>query len=257
MNRRRRSGYTLLEMTLALAIALVILGAVYEFLNRQIALSEVGREIVEESSLARVILDRMASDIVSSLGGIDPQQLPDISSDPTEALLEAETFAPQFNTGLEGSNSVIIVSASRVPRELLASDKRMLSSDSLPKVSDLRRISYWYVEDGNQSGLARQELTGVTSSEINVQPPDVGDPSEFIVAPEVRGLTFEYFDGLNWQSVWDGSAMATDGVTPVGPPSAVRVTLTLLSADGQRTREYRRTIALPAGNNFVSQQLGF
>src|SRR5688572_13891017 len=104
MTRRtyRRSAYTLLEMTLALAIALIILGAVYEFLNRQIFLAETGREIVEEGDLARALLNRMSADMLAHVGAVDPQQLPGISADPTEALLQAETFQPLFNNGVEG-----------------------------------------------------------------------------------------------------------------------------------------------------------
>lgn len=255
-----RRAYTLLEMTLALAISLIILGGVYEFLNRQMMLAEAGREAVEDTALARVLLDRMAGDIVASLGGIDPQQLPDISNDPTEALLQAETFTPLFNTGVDGTNSVLILSTSRVPRELLASDKRKLDSGNLPPVSDLRRISYWYVEDGNTTGLARQELTAVTGPDYDSKPPDVSEVAKYVIAPEVKAVLFEYFDGENWAATWSGNSYASDGQTPVGPPSAIRVTITLKSRDnqgGQRTRDFRRTVALPAGNNFKSQQLGF
>lgn len=251
-----RRGYTLLEMTLALAIALIILGGVYEVLNRQLFLSEIGRDLVDESALARVLLDRMAADIVASLGGVDPQQLPDISSDSTEALLQAETFVPLFNQGIEGNNSLLIVSAARVPRELLAADKRRLDSGSLPKVSDLRRISYWFIEDGTSGGLCRQEVSGVTGSDFDAKPPDVSDPAACVIAPEVSAVLFEFFDGVNWQSVWNGATYAADGQTPLGPPSAIRITLTIRSRDGLRTRDYRRTVALPAGNNFLSQQLG-
>src|SRR5436305_304499 len=145
LRRTRRAGYTLLEMTLALAIALIILGAVYEFLNRQIFLAEVGRETVEEGDLARTLLTRMSADIAGHLGGLDPAQLPNTttSSDATTALLEAETYQPLFNLGVQGSDHVLMLTTSRVPRELLAADKRLLDSSSLPQVSDLRRISYW------------------------------------------------------------------------------------------------------------------
>src|SRR5262249_16533833 len=119
-----RGAYTLLEMTLALAIALVILRPGYAFLNQQLRLMEVGRDLAEETALARRILDRMAADINSSLGGVDPQQLPSVSSDATEALLQAETFTPLFNYGLEGNDGLLIIYASRVPRELVAPDKR-------------------------------------------------------------------------------------------------------------------------------------
>ena len=82
----------------------------------------------------------------------------------------------------------------------------------------------------------------------NVQP--------LIIAPEVKNVLFEYFDGEDWQASWDGTTMAADGVTPIGPPAAVRITLTINSRDGQRTTDYKHTVALPAGNNFLAQKLG-
>lgn len=254
IRRAARAGYTLLEMTLALAIALVILGAVYEFLNRQVFMADAGREIVEEGALARALLDRIAGDVASSLGGVDPQQLPGVSADATEALLQAETFVPLFNNGLEGSSGLIVLSVSRAPRELLAPNRRRVDASNLPRVSDLRRISYWYDEE---YGLMRQEITRVTGEEMGSLPPDVADPLACVLAPEVKGVTFEYFDGANWQASWSGNAYAADGTTPVGPPAAVRVSLSIRSRDGQTVREYRHTVALPAGNNFLAQQLGF
>ncbi len=251
-----RPGYTLLEMTLALAISLIILGAIYEFLNRQITSAEVGRELVEESHLVRGILDKMAKDIVASLGAVDPQQLPDVSTDSVDALLQAETFTPLFNSGVDGTSNVLILSVSRVPIELLAPDKRQVDASTLKKVSDLRRTSYWFVDDGNTTGLACQVLTGITSDEFYIRPPDVGDIGPLIIAEEVRGLVFEYFDGVNWQATWSGNAFASDGQTPMGPPAAIKITLTVASKDGLRTRDYRRVVALPAGNNFLSQQIG-
>lgn len=261
-------------MTLALLIALIILGAVYEFLNRQITLAEVGRELVEEGDLARTILTRMSADIKAHLGAIDPAQLPDSANtvagasgstggtdgsttDPTAAAIQSEFFQPNFNLGVEGTDTVLMLTSSRVARELLASDKRLLDPNSLPKVSDLRRVSYWFSEDGTNPGLARQELTNVTGEDILNQPPDVPNASECIIAPEVKTVLFEYFDGQNWQPTWSGSQMAADGQTPLGPPSAIRITLTVKSRDGLRTRDYKHTVALPTGNNFLSQQLGF
>jgi hypothetical protein len=51
--------------------------------------------------------------------------------------------------------------------------------------------------------------------------------------------------------------MAADGATPIGPPAAIRITLTIKSRDGTRTTDYKHTVALPAGNNFIAQKLGF
>jgi hypothetical protein len=259
----KRSAYTLLEMTLALAIALVILGAVYEFLNRQISTAEAGRTLVEESALARVILDSMATDIAGNLGGIDPLQLQGTSSSSgsssssaADAAIAAETFVPQFNLGIFGTDTTLILSTSRVPRELVASDKLKMDSSQLTPVSDIRRISYWFVPDEPNSGLARQEVNLATSTDLDTQPPELPNAQSMIFAPEVKGVQFEYFDGTNWQPSWDGTQLGSDGQTPIGPPAAIRITLTLKSKDGQRTRDYKHVVALPAGNNFLAQRIG-
>ena len=278
-------------MSLALAIALIIFGSyrVPQSPNHHGRNRPRPRRRDEDRAQ---ILDRIAGDIVASLGGTDPKQLPEITTDATGAAVAPATsssgtgtastgttatsgattdasttqttpFLSPFNTYVEGSSSLLILSASRVPRELLAPDKRYL--DVTDKVCDLRRISYWYVEDGTNGGLARQELTGITTADFGVKPPDVGEIDKLIISGhtaavrdpcEVVGIMFEFFDGVSWQTEWNGADLAADGMTPIGPPSAIRVTLSIRSRDGLRTKDYRRTVAIPAGNNFMTQQNG-
>src|SRR6185437_5616758 len=59
--------------------------------------------------------------------------------------------------------------------------------------------------------------------------PDLTTETTDVLVQEVTDLTFAYFDGQDWQSSWnpDGTATSPDGVTPLGPPRAVKVTLTL------------------------------
>ena len=248
-----RPAYTLLEMILAMTIALIILAAAYSFLDVQMSNAELGREVVDEAALIRSVLNAVADDVAACLGGVDPQQSPAISSDPTQAALDLEAFAPSFNFGVKGSSNSVTLSVSRVPRELLASDKRLLDSASLPTVSGLRQITYWFIDDEMNGGLARNEQVAVTSTDIG-NPTATSDPK--IMASEVKGVLFEYYDGGTWQSSWDGTQLAADGQTPLGPPSAIRVTLTLRSKDGQRTRDYQHVVLLQAGNNWMAQQLG-
>src|SRR5262249_12985381 len=54
-DRAPRTGFTLLEMILALAIGLVLLGALYQFMNGQLFLAQAGRDVLEEGTLARAI----------------------------------------------------------------------------------------------------------------------------------------------------------------------------------------------------------
>jgi prepilin-type N-terminal cleavage/methylation domain-containing protein len=264
---RRRVGYTLLEMSLALAIALIILGAVYEFLNRQIALGEIGRNMTEEASLARALLDQMSVDISGNLGGYDPLQATSDATQtgtastsstttPSTSATTTDTTTTPFNIGVSGTDTCLILSSSRVPRELVAYDKLQIDSSQLSPVSDIRRISYWFINDSANGGLAKQEVITATGSDLASTPPDVDNASSLIIAPEVKNVLFEYFDGTDWQSTWDGTTMSADGMTPIGPPAAIRITLTLRSRDGLHTTDYQHVVALPGGNNFAAQKTG-
>ena len=86
-------------------------------------------------------------------------------------------------------------------------------------------MTYW-ISPG--SGLCRQERPWVTADGIRDNTdPDYSTEATDVLASEITDATFEYFDGSTWQSSWnpDGSTMSDDGVTPIGPPRAVRVTL--------------------------------
>ena len=142
-----------------------------------------------------------------------------------------------------------------MPRELVAYDKLQIDSSQLSPVSDIRRVSYWFINGGTGSGLAKQEVVSATGTDMLTTPPDVSNPT--IIAPEVKNVLFEYFDGSDWQASWDGTTMSGDGITPIGPPAAIRITLTVLHRDGVRTTDYQHVVALPGGNNFSAQKSGF
>jgi hypothetical protein len=110
------------------------------------------------------------------------------------------------------------------------------SQNTQPTDSDLRRIDYWYVYDPDNSGLARQEVVMVTNQDnINNLPPGIADETSYIFAKEVMAVTFEYFDGTTWQSSWDGTVLGTDGVTPLGPPLAIAITISVGRSDVKTT----------------------
>ena len=67
-NRTRRQAFSLLEMVLALAMGMTLLLALYLTLNTHVRQVHAGREILDEGTLARSILTRIASDIISQLG---------------------------------------------------------------------------------------------------------------------------------------------------------------------------------------------
>lgn len=70
----RRSGYTLLEVLLATAIGVLLLAAVYVAVDVQFSSAQSGRDMIEQSTLARSLLTRMGEDINLSLGTVDPSR---------------------------------------------------------------------------------------------------------------------------------------------------------------------------------------
>jgi hypothetical protein len=124
--------------------------------------------------------------------------------------------------GVIGSDKQLTIFTSRVPNTL--SDPMASLDPAVLQPADLRRVSYYLASSG--SGLCRQEMPWVTADGVrNSTEPDYSTEASDLFAPEVVDVTFEYFDGTAWQTEWDGSMPDTDGVTPIGPPRAIRVTL--------------------------------
>src|SRR5207248_9399089 len=102
-----------------------------------------------------------------------------------------------INLGVQGDNTRLILQVSRLPRDVTGLDGQ-------PPACDMRRITYWLASTGE--GLCRQEFRPVTSDEAtNVLPPDIPDEASYVLADEVKSLTFQFFDGSAWQDVWDGT----------------------------------------------------
>ena len=277
--RRLRRGYTLLEMILALSIFLIILSAVYYTMSLHLTSAQAGRELVQDGTLARAVLTRIAHDVVHNLGPVDPKVLPDGSSSssespttttqPTTTTPSTTTSTPSsgtptanttpaesagdsvnFNLGVLGQANQIVLYVNRVPREMNMSGNPTQSAKGF--ASGLRRIAYWVTE----KGLYRQDITMVTGVDIDTLPPD--GVQGVLIAPEVKKLEFEFFDGTDWWPDWDGSvnditADLSSGDVPRGPPAAVAVTITIERPNaegGVTSRSYRQVIAIPAGNNF-------
>lgn len=127
-----------------------------------------------------------------------------------------------------------------------------------PFSSDLRRITYWL---GSNGGLCRQELpwfTGDNAYMNNTGYVDEGlSEDDYNIAKEVSDLKFEYYDVNSttddggWNDIWYGSNPGPDGVTPCGPPTAIRVTFWLKSKDSdgkEQTKMYVHVIPLLTAN---------
>jgi prepilin-type N-terminal cleavage/methylation domain-containing protein len=151
-----------------------------------------------------------------------------------------------FQGGVIGDEKKLIIFAGRVPEAF----GRYSAEEQQRQVrSDQRQIIYWLGKTGT-GGLYRRERPWVTADEVRTAADDDETATDStLLAEEVTDLQFEYSDGTTWASTWDGTTPGPDGVTPLGPPRAVRVTLTLsvsMSRGEQLTKQIAQVIAVRA-----------
>ncbi len=170
-----------------------------------------------------------------------------------------------YNIGVYGTATMLQLSNYRVqtaPPGVLTGT----IDPNLEVISDLRRITYWMSTSGNADtqGLCRKEFRQATNDFIDEDPSTLPDLDKYVIAKEVTSLTFEYlnFDGQTWEPTWDGTTPGSDGDTPIGPPLAIRITITLrrnanrgrgpaaANGDSSNDPSYQHVIALPAVNFF-------
>ena len=302
--RPARRAFTLLEIILALGIGALLLAGLYYALNIQVGQTHSGRKIVQRSALARGILNRIQADILASLGPTDPNfsqpgganaaasagstasATATTSSSTTPSTTSGASMGTStaggssgsgsagpsnpttFNMGVQGTSTQLSIYASRLPREAIQSlntnavNNGNANQPATPP-SDLRLITYWLATSG-RGGLARQEVTAVTSADaINNLPPNVGDETQYLIHPEVVSLQFQYFDGTTWQDSWDGTQPGSDGSTPQGPPAAIAVTLSITQPSGRPqggqaantsapSYQFRHVVIIPTANSYVA-----
>ncbi len=247
----RRSAFTLLEMLLASGIALLLMAGLYVAMQVNLNYAAAGREVVDESQLARTLMNRITSDIAAALTPIAAPKstlasAATILADDAATTTSFNAVTP-FNMGVVGDATLLTLYVSRVPR---------WTGDGTAETggaSDLHRITYWLSTAGD-GGLARQDVDRVTADDEDAQPPP-GVPNEdrLIVAPEVVGVNFRYFDGASWVESWDGSAIGDDGTTPLGPPRAIEIRLDLRRPGAapdtpNAVRTYRHVVAINSAN---------
>ncbi len=147
-------------------------------------------------------------------------------SDGTTVDASGQAVNLPFHGGVIGTDKQLTVFTSKVPES--ATNPDALANPGSLYPADLRRVTYYLGPTG--SGLCRQERPWVTADGVgNSADPDTSTEATDVIAPEVQDVTFEYFDGSDWQTSWDGTQLGADGVNLMGPPRAIRVTFTLQS----------------------------
>lgn len=277
----RRSGFTLLEVLLASSLAVILMAALYVALDVQLRLANDGREAVEQATVVRSIVHRINTDLTNGLGPMSPQPKSG-TSNTAQSGTTGMTGAGMtgMTTGMTTGGTVVeeedMTMVTAIPPRAgvigvpYANDdsgrltifvgrvagvgRNLDESGEGANPSDIRRITYWQTPHG----LARQEIPWFTSESVrNTTEPLIEEGKEerdYVIAEEVVRIQFEFWDaaGQTWATEWDGQEPGPDGVTPKGPPSAVRVRFWMLVPDtnpdaetnAKVEKEFRHTIAI-------------
>jgi type II secretory pathway pseudopilin PulG len=220
---RRAAAFTLIEVILAIVIALGVLVVALYFYQQATNLRGQVIQETERIAAARLLMDRLTSELRGAL--------PDWS------------LAPAF---LGGSNNIQFIRAD-LP-SFSAWTGGTLGRSAAP-VTDLKRISYRLESsDGtNTGGVIRSEEPLLIRRQLSAMD-DLGSSNSTAAAgaapvlEEIQYLQFRYWSGTNWQDTWSGS----------GSPAGVEVSLGAEPAtNGMDMAEYpaeifRRVIYLAA-----------
>lgn len=176
--------------------------------------------------------------------------------------------------GLYGSSTELQIDISRLPRVdqfQAATDPNNLT-DVVDIPSDMKTVTYFLRPeegltevgtDGRGRGLMRRVLDRAVSN-FEAQSGGTGNLGQLeMMAEEVVGLQFMYFDGSSWASDWDSVSME-------GLPKAIEITVILKSLADQQAqssttslttteedneRLYTLTVNLPTATSFEEKQL--
>jgi prepilin-type N-terminal cleavage/methylation domain-containing protein len=197
--RRAAAGFTLIELTISAAVASIILVASYLCLSAGVASQKLIEPRTQALQSARVALAMMSADLRSACS-----LCPDF-----------DFVGEQRNIGEMAADNLDFATHFYTPAR--------------PNEGDYCQVSY-YVErsrEGEHFSLWRRR-----NPHIAPKPLEGGSKEEIV--PGLRGLTLEYFDGLDWYDTWgDASVSKKVKYTTVqapnltGFPEAVRITLLL------------------------------
>lgn len=252
-----RSGYTLLELLLALALSIVVVSVIAMAIQIYLVSLTKQQVLIERKQVARAVTTMIGKDLRAAIqykaadySGLEnilqTQMLLQQPPPETDDAAATEEEEPEdsgiinedevsFRPAMIGTDRVIMMDISRLPRldqynpMIASAAEQMMSSPS-----DVKSLAYFfssqdggvesqieYTEARAPGGLYRREVDRAVA-EFTQDFGIVSSPDAFskLIAHEVAEVQFRYFDGETWQTSWDSEE---DG----GFPSAIEVTVVI------------------------------
>ena len=264
-----QSGYTLLELLLALGLSVVVVAAIGMAIQVYLIALTKQQAMIERKQIARSVIMMISNDLRAGIqykaadySGFENLIATQKAMIQEPALIEEEEMEEEepadsgiiveeevsFRPTMLGTESVIMLDISRLPR--VDQCNLMIDEDesAIQSPSDVKSLAYFVslVDGGAEQkvefastsapgGLYRREIDRAVGSYMG-ESSLINDPDEYtkLIANEIAEMSFRYFDGEEWQSEWNSEESG-------GFPVAVEVQLVIdseRSATGKQAYSY-------------------
>jgi len=288
-SKRARAGYTLLELLLALGLSVVVFSAVGAGVQIYLVALTKQQAMVEQKQVARALLAMIGNDLRAGIqykatdysgldnliqtqtmmltGGAAAEE----EEEPESLIVEEEV---SFRPTMLGSSNVLMIDISRLPRLDQYNPLVASAEDEVQSPSDIKSLSYFVSlsEGGVESaiefqpnkapgGLYRREIDRAVA-EYRGETDLMLAPDEFtrLIANEVVDISFQYFDGEDWQSEWDsvengGFPVAIEVNIMIDPvrSAAGSQDYTIDQSDPDQMQIFRTVVDLPVAEPIESE----
>lgn len=282
LHKGRVTGFTLLEVILAIGLTSLLLAAIYAALDLYWKYTTLGHRQVEQAQIARAVFQKISHDLHCVTYRLETAEAEtegtgsaDSETEETETVeiqvTSTDDAYTSGNIGVYGDSQSLVLHTSRPARQplLLSSNSGATTAPSVR--SDLLSVSYFLAVAGagglqgaagdqfrNTSG-GGEDVQGVARLEGDRLSMSMADQAadleqmasqSELLAPEISSLQFQYFDGTDWLELWDSTEYGT-------VPQAIKVTIafrsdlqqTALESVNEKINGYNNTysmvIALP------------
>jgi prepilin-type N-terminal cleavage/methylation domain-containing protein len=223
--QRAQSGFTLLELILAMTMVVVLAASLYSAMNIAYRAKRTAEHAISPIRAASIAIDLVSRDFENIV-------IPNILSNQTN-LTDFETLylsGPFIGVNSSGGAG----EADEVEFHTLCSD-----GNDLPLAEGIHRVGLLINSADYESPSLVRRITRNLLSGTEQQ------PIEEVICRNVRSLSFRYFDGTDWYEDWDSTAL--EGALPL----AVEITLVLNMENVQQgnqeanTYSVKRVVTIP------------
>lgn len=248
---RTDRGFTLLEITITLAILGIVLSIVYGVFAKALSSKDLAEERADEASSVRAALTSMTRDLTAArptIGRSPPPPAPAGGSSPApNPTPRNSAFVPRQG---------LFLGRPRTRGNAALDDLAFTAFSRRPAAitfgaTDLGIVHYFLSPlsaDSDRLGLYRETIFGLTGQAFD--PDKVNPESTMLILPDVTSLDLRFFDGKDWVQEWD----STDSGHFAAAPLAVEITLTV-NNQREQPESYRTAIDLPMVRSTPAPQL--